>query len=222
MVASGQEVVSESARQAERRETDTPASEHQTSHGEHSAEHADNSLKRPEDALPDGTAQTEHGHEVNPSPEDQLKADPDHSLDDTPYTEDETKHFRAAGRDWTAQAQTPEGSGELLPTGEELVEMKDEKASRFEAFRQEVEKPETLDNLHDVVEQKANTIQQWLEKEPPASHAEQSVPTNYPHMEATPHDLEAGSIATMGLALGIVAFELGRRGKKTIDGWRGR
>src|SRR5262249_11286928 len=104
--------------------------------------------------------------------------------------------------------KSPGDTSDLPPTGEQLLDMESGKRSRFEALRHEAEKEENLDGLHSEIEQDANTVQRWLEPHRPAGHPEQPVMMS---TQAMPdHMVDAGSLATVGLVLGVMAVEAGR------------
>jgi hypothetical protein len=117
----------------------------------------------------------------------------------------------------------PGDTSDLPPTGEHLVDMEREKLSRFEGLRRESEKEENLDGLHSEVEHDADTIQKWLQGRPPAGHAEQPVLTS-PQIgpEVHHYEVEAGSLATMGLMLGVLGVEAVRWAHRRLETLRGR
>ena len=119
--------------------------------------------------------------------------------------------------------KSPGGTSDLPPTGEQLVDMENDKLSRFEGLRRESEKEENLDGLHSEVEHDANTIQKWLQGRPPAGHAEQPVLTS-PQIgpEVHHYEVDAGSLATMGLMLGVLGVEAVRWGHRRLETLRGR
>ena len=119
--------------------------------------------------------------------------------------------------------KSPGDTSDLPPTGEQLVDMENDKLSRFEGLRRESEKEENLDGLHSEVEHDANTIQKWLQGRPPAGHAEQPVLTS-PQIgpEAHHYEVDAGSLATMGLMLGVLGVEAVRWGHRRLETLRGR
>jgi hypothetical protein len=98
----------------------------------------------------------------------------------------------------------------LPPAGDELMEMESSKGSRFDELLREAEKEENLDDLHNALEENANTIQKWLSARPPQGHAEQSVPTHLPHVIpwVPEHGIDAGSAASAALVAGILTIHM--------------
>ncbi len=119
--------------------------------------------------------------------------------------------------------ESPADTSDLPPSGEQLLDMEDDKLSRFEALRRETEKEENLDGLHSEVEQDANTIQKWLQDRPPAGRADQPVPAS-PQLSPAAHhyEVDAGNVAAMGLMLGVLSVEAIRWGHRRLDTLRGR
>ena len=72
----------------------------------------------------------------------------------------------------------PTGIG-LKPTGEQLLET-DSKKSRSEAFRDELYKPDTIEDFHDESEQNADDLPRLFERPPTSSHAD--VPVHQPYL----------------------------------------
>jgi hypothetical protein len=132
------------------------------------------------------------------------------------YLADMTSTGRGNGRDQGADTvgSTPDRSpgdiSGLPPPGDELTEMESSKGSRFDELVREAEKQENLDDLHDALQENANTIQKWLSARPPEGHAEQPVPTHHPHLIpwVPEHGIDAGSAASAVLAAGILTIHM--------------
>jgi hypothetical protein len=120
-------------------------------------------------------------------------------------------------------AASPADTSGLPPPGDELPSIEDSKLSRFEAFRRETEKEENLDGLHSEIENDASTIQKWLQGRPPAGRADQPVPAS-PHISpvAGHYEVDAGSVAAMGLMLGVLSAEAVRWSHRKLEALRGK
>jgi hypothetical protein len=117
--------------------------------------------------------------------------------------------LQADAADRTLGDTTPTGIG-LKPTGEQLLEMEDDKRSRVDGLRRELERDEVLDGLHSEAEQDANTVQSILAARPPEGHPVQVVPDTPQLAPVTPAGLDAGMMASSGLMVGVMLVELGR------------
>jgi hypothetical protein len=134
------------------------------------------------------------------------------------YVADMAEADSKGGRDQGASAigpkpdRSPGDISDLPPPGDKLAEMESSKKSRFEGLLQEAEKEENLDDLHDAIEEDANTIQGWLSARPPEGHAEQPVPTSSPYIApwAPDHGIEAGSAASAVMVAGILTIHMVR------------
>ena len=106
--------------------------------------------------------------------------------------------------------RSPGDTSDLPPTGEQLVNMEKEGASRFDKFRNELNKD--FGDISDVVKQKAETAQQLLERPPPIGHPEVAVPAGPQIRPETPaHAIpDVGTVADIGLVLGVVGIQTGR------------
>ena len=111
-----------------------------------------------------------------------------------------TGRFSVVEADRTLGDTTPTGIG-LKPGGEQLRDMESDKLSRAARFRREFYRE--AQDIQDVSEKNANELSALLGPHPPAGHAETVA---LPALEATsPPPADAGSIATAGLALGLLA-----------------
>ena len=106
---------------------------------------------------------------------------------------------------------TPTGIG-LKPSGEQLRDMESDKLSRADRFRQEFYRK--ADDIQDVSEKSANELAALLGPHPPTGHAEtigrSSIDTS------PPPQLDAGNIATAGLALGLLADRVIHWGRELL------
>lgn len=115
---------------------------------------------------------------------------------------------------------TPTGIG-LKPTGDQVVEMENDKASRAERARREFLSGERLGDAFDATDEWAQTGQDLFRRPPTGQHIE--VPTHGPAFTAMPQqEIDPGSVATAALALGIVGAECVRWGKRRLGDKRGR
>jgi hypothetical protein len=108
------------------------------------------------------------------------------------------------GLGWTGAARwrrpRPAGIG-LKPDGDQLRDMESDKLSRRDRFRKELYRE--AKDIQDVSEKNVTDIASLLGPHPPAGHAETVA---RPSIEASsPPPVDAGSLATAGLALGLVA-----------------
>jgi hypothetical protein len=115
---------------------------------------------------------------------------------------------------------TPTGIGRK-PTGDQVVEMEDDKASRAERARGEFLSGERLGDAFDATNEWARTGQDLFRRPPTGQHIE--VPAHGPAFAAMPQqEIDPGSVATAALALGIVGAECVRWGKRKVGDKRGR
>lgn len=115
------------------------------------------------------------------------------------------------GKDAGLVAEKPDTSpwdtSGLPPTGEELLEMEPE--GKAAAFRQELYKPETIENIHRTFEHNADDVPSLFERPPTGSHVD--VPVSAPYAGLPDHvDLSASDLAMAALTVGIMGAELGR------------
>jgi hypothetical protein len=116
-------------------------------------------------------------------------------------------------------SRSPGDTSDLPPTGEELVEMEDDSGSNLEKLRRKIY--ERVDDISDGSEEYGGTLGQLLERPPTETHT--LVPT-------TPHDMpnhqehgvDGGHLATAGLVVGVLGFELFRAINNRVRAWRGR
>jgi hypothetical protein len=112
--------------------------------------------------------------------------------------------------DRTVGDTSPTGIGRK-PSGEELLTMQGTKRSRLDALRREAEKEDSVEGLHDEVEQDGKTLQGILQR-PPEGHAIQGVPDSSGHLTAfAPPGLDAGGLAGLGVMTAVMLVEAGRR-----------
>lgn len=106
---------------------------------------------------------------------------------------------RVVRADRTIGDTTPTGIG-LKPSGEQLRDMDSDKLSRRARFRKELYRD--AEDIQDATEKTATDVVALLGARPPAGHAETVA---LPSIEASPPPADAGSLATAGLALGLLA-----------------
>jgi hypothetical protein len=107
---------------------------------------------------------------------------------------------RVVKADRTLGDTTPTGIG-LKPDGTQLRDMEGDKLSRRARFRKELYRE--AEDIQDASEKTATDVAALLGPHPPAGHAETVA---VPSIEASsPPPVDAGSLATAGLALGLVA-----------------
>jgi hypothetical protein len=117
--------------------------------------------------------------------------------------------------------RSPGDRSDLPPTGEQIVEMEDPKASRAERARKEFLSEENLGDAFDATDEWAKTGQDLFTRPPTSQHIE--VPAQGPEITAAPQqEIDPGSAATAGLVLGILGAEFFRWGKHKVEHMRGR
>lgn len=117
--------------------------------------------------------------------------------------------------------RSPGDRSDLPPTGEQIVEMEDPKASRAERARKEFLSEENLGDAFDATDEWAKTGQDLFTRPPTGQHIE--VPAQGPEITAVPQgEIDPGSAATAGLVLGILGAEFFRWGKHKVEHMRGR
>jgi hypothetical protein len=111
--------------------------------------------------------------------------------------------------------RSPSDRSDLPPTGEELLEIEPVE-SRAAAFRRELYKPESIDDIHDTIDHDANDIQQFFERPPTGSHTD--VPVSAPQIaQHSPEVANASDLTMAALTVGILVFELGRHIHHKLD-----
>ncbi len=111
------------------------------------------------------------------------------------------RSFSVVQADRTLGDTTPTGIG-LKPTGEQLRDMESDQLSRADRFRKNVY--ERADDIKDVTEKNAGTLQGLLGAHGPTGH--EVTMTTEPAIETSPlQPLDAGSIAAAGLVVGVLA-----------------
>jgi hypothetical protein len=118
--------------------------------------------------------------------------------------------------------RSPEDTSDLTPAGEQLANMEKDGASRFDKFRSELNKD--FGDISDVVSEKAETVQQLLERPRPSSHPEVRVPTGPQIGPETPaHSIpDAGTVADIGLVLGVLTIQTVHWLRHKLDEVKGR
>jgi hypothetical protein len=107
----------------------------------------------------------------------------------------------AVKADRTLGDTTPAGIG-LKPDGDQLRDMESDRLARADRFRRNVH--ERVEDIQDVTEKTAGTLQGLLDAHRPTG--QDVTYTAQPAIEATsPPSADAGSLATAGLALGLLA-----------------
>jgi hypothetical protein len=96
---------------------------------------------------------------------------------------------------------TPTGIS-LKPTGEQILDMEGDTLSRADRFRKNVY--ERADDIKDVTEKTAGTLQGLLGAHRPTGH-EVAITAEPAAETPPPQPLDAGSIATAGLVVGLLA-----------------
>jgi hypothetical protein len=115
--------------------------------------------------------------------------------------------------------KSPGDRRDLPPTGEELIDMESDSASRFDRLRGHVYKE--ADDITDVAEKAGNRALQLFDHPPTETHTE--VPSGHPEItNPTPPTVEGGQLVLAGLMVGMLGYELGRTVKNRVDAWRGR
>jgi hypothetical protein len=94
------------------------------------------------------------------------------------------------------------------PSGSELLE-EESAHSRADAFRRKSYEQETIENVHDIIEEDTEPIDKFFDRPAGPSHAE--VP--FAHASYMPSEVghpAAGDVAMAALGVGFVAVEVGR------------
>ena len=117
--------------------------------------------------------------------------------------------------------RSPGDTRDFPPTGEQLVEIDDQKASRAERARKEFLSKENLGDAFDATDKWAKTGQDLFSRLPTGQHVE--VPTHEPVITMMQHqEVDSGSVAAAGLALGIIGAEFFQWGRRKVEHRRGR
>jgi len=125
---------------------------------------------------------------------------------------------QAGPEDRTLGDTTPTGIG-LKPTGEQLFRMEDDSGSYLEKLRRNVY--ERADDINDAADEYGGTLGRLFEHPPTDTHTEvPSAPKDVPsHQE---HGVDGGHLATAGLVVGVLGFELFRAIRNRVETWRRR
>jgi hypothetical protein len=174
-----------------------------------------------EDAL--GLTRAEYADHVRQEP---AALDDDASpqvLPDRGVPENDNPYLRltivqATPADRTLGDTTPTGIG-LKPTGEQLSRMEDDSRSPLEKLRSQIY--DRADDISDSADEYGGTLGKLFEHPPTETHTE---------VPSTPHDapshqeqgVDGGHLATAGLVVGILGFELFRAIKNKTEAWRRR
>jgi hypothetical protein len=118
--------------------------------------------------------------------------------------------------------RSPGDTSDLPPTGEQLVNREKDEVSPFDKFRNELNKD--FGDISDVVSEKAETVQQILERPRPISHPEVTVPAGPQIGPETPaHAIpDAGTVADIGLVLGVLGIQTVHWIRHKLDEVKGR
>jgi hypothetical protein len=102
--------------------------------------------------------------------------------------------------------KSPGDGSDLPPSGEELLHVEDDDASRLERLGNKMY--EEFGDIADVAEKASNRAQELFNYRPPAGHPEVRIPTQpYVAPTAEQHETpDAGNIAQLGLVLGVIGF----------------
>jgi hypothetical protein len=115
--------------------------------------------------------------------------------------------------------RSPGDRSDLPPTGEELLDMESDSASRFERLRGHLYKE--ADDITDVAEKAGNRALELFDHPPTETHTE--VPSGHPEItNQAPPAVEGGQLVLAGLMVGMLGYELSRAVKNRVDAWRGR
>ena len=87
-------------------------------------------------------------------------------------------------------------------------------------FRDELYKPDTIEDFHDESEQNADDLPRLFERPPTSSHAD--VPVHHPYLTMPEAEhVSANDLAMTGLVVGILAFETTRTIRDKVHALRG-
>ncbi|MBV9450731.1 MAG: hypothetical protein JO345_33055 [Streptosporangiaceae bacterium] len=117
--------------------------------------------------------------------------------------------------------RSPGDISDLPPTGEQLLTIEKEDASRAEKFGRELTKD--YGDVIDTVSKNVTSIEQILARPQPTGHPEIAVPAGSQTRLDTPQHgtLDPSAIAEMGLVTGIVLFRAGQWVRQKITQRRG-
>jgi hypothetical protein len=125
---------------------------------------------------------------------------------------------RANPEDRTLHDDTPTGIG-LKPTGDQLLQLESDSRSYLERLRRNIY--ERADDISDAADEYGGTLGQLFEHPPTETHTE--VPNRPPEGSNRPgHGIDTGHMATAGLVISVLSFELFRTIKNRVDSWRRR
>jgi hypothetical protein len=108
---------------------------------------------------------------------------------------------------------TPTGIGRK-PDGEQLLET-DAKGSRLDALRKKAYEAETIEDVHDAVDEYADPLEKLFDRPPTSSHAD--VPVHHPlYSPAESEHAAANEVVMATLVAGVIAFEGGRAARHAV------
>lgn len=122
----------------------------------------------------------------------------------------------ATAEDRTLGDDTPTGAG-LKPTGDRLLHMENDSESYVERLRKNIY--DRADDISDAADEYGGTLGHLFERPPTESHA--VVPTGPAYTSGhTDQGIDGGHLATAGLVVGVVGFELFRAVKNKVKSQR--
>jgi hypothetical protein len=158
------------------------------------------------DALPEHQAENTA---ENPAPKPDAREQHGQDQGDRPYT---LTVLHADAADRTLGDTTPTGIG-LKPTGEQIMKMENEDASKPEKLRRKF--LEGIDDINDAARDNASLGHDLLTRHhPPAGHAMTEVP--HPLPEAPHEGGPAPDITSAGLVAGVLLIEATRRSREPV------
>lgn len=117
-------------------------------------------------------------------------------------------------------SRSPGDTSNLPPTGGKLLETEDDdSSSHLEKLRQKIY--EEAEDVSDITDEYGGTLGQLFEHPPTEIHTE--VPTAPHYMPSyQEHGVDGGHLATAGLVVGVLGFELFRAINNKVRAWRAR
>jgi hypothetical protein len=106
--------------------------------------------------------------------------------------------------------KSPGDTGDLPPKGTDLLETEDKGESRGDKFRKKLN--DDIGDVIDLEKDGVETVKNLMERPSPAGHPEMPVNSRPVFGSEIPQHgtVDAGSVAELGLVLGVVGFQAGR------------
>lgn len=168
----------------------------------------------PHDNSESGTDTTYRSVPAQADASQQAPGDQGAPKNDNPDTQIDVVQLTPADR--TLGDTTPTGIG-LKPTGEQLGQLEDDSKSHLEKLRRNIF--DRADDISDAADEHGGTLGHLFERPPTGAYTEvPSTPHHVPdHQE---QGVDGGHLASAGLVVGVLGFELFRRVKDRLEAGR--